>query len=354
MSERGQSLRPGTSLEERVASLLRNMGYYVEQHKILAGHEIDVWGEDNNGKTIAVECKEHYTTGPITTHYVVKFIGVIADLQKVMGVPDEAMFVSITGFIDEARDMLERNGIIPLDREALLSLEQRATTLENIKPSHSIHDRAILKLTMELQGLKRELRRREQINSLSAKIEKLKLRLELETLPSFLQPAKMNVHVLYSNCKRGEVPIIGLEGSFVDFLVLNYPLIDYILFSKKGFLGEKLLLRPPGALTISQGIITIRSIPHEEIQDYSEHIHSKHLLKRLVDMPVFTLNNIRIGRIMDFIIGILSLQFAILAVKIDLDPQISDQVKQKVILIPSSRTTLEKDRIIVLAKLIQV
>jgi len=41
-----------------VAALLRNLGYNVAQHRIMAGHEIDVWGEREGGGTIAVECKE--------------------------------------------------------------------------------------------------------------------------------------------------------------------------------------------------------------------------------------------------------------------------------------------------------
>ena len=112
MSGEERSIRPGTSLEDRVAALLRNLGYSVVQHKIIADHEIDVWGEQDDGRTIAVECKEYYSSGPVPTEDVVKFIGVIADLRNTLGIPDDAMFVSITGFRGRARDMLERNGII--------------------------------------------------------------------------------------------------------------------------------------------------------------------------------------------------------------------------------------------------
>ena len=354
MSAEGRSIRPGTSLEDRVAAFLRGLGYNVTQHKILAGHEIDVWGERDDGKTIAVECKEYYSSGPAPTRDALKFIGVITDLRNTLGVPDDAMFVSITGFVDEARDMLERNGIIAIDRETLLSLEQKVTELEDLKPAVRVQDKAILKLRAELSELKRELDRRREIDRLSSRIEDLKLKLELDTLPSFLQPAKISTHVLYSSCRRGETPIVGLEGSFIDFLVLNYPYIDYILYSKKKFFGEKLLLRPPGALTISKGMIIMKPAPPESILDYSEYEHGKYLVKNLIDRPVITLNGVRLGRVMDFVIGVQTGYFAILAVKVELDTDISKKVGQNIILLPSNRISIEPDHMLVLANFIQV
>ena len=42
-----------------------------------------------------------------------------------------------------------------------------------------------------------------------------------------------------------------------------------------------------------------------------------------------TLNGIRLGRIMDFVIGVQSRFFSILAVKVDLDAEISNKVGEK-------------------------
>jgi len=321
---------------------------------MMAGHEIDVWGERDDGRTIAVECKEYYSSGPVPTRDVVKFIGVVTDLRNTLGVPDDAMFVSITGFADEARDMLERNGIITVDRESLLSLEQKVTELEDLRPAVRVQDKAILKLRAELDKLRRELERRLEIDRLSSRIEDLKLKLNLHTLPSFLQPAKMSTHVLYSSCRRGEVPIVGLKGRFVDFLVLNYPLIDYILYSKKRFFGEKLLLRPPDSPKISKGMIIMELASPESILDYSEYQHGRYLLKNFVDKPVITLNGVRLGRIMDFVIGVQSKALLILAVKVDLDAEISNKVGEKVILLPSNRITPEADHMLALANFIQI
>ena len=348
------SVRRGTSLEDRVAALLRNLGYVTELHKIMAGHEIDVWGEREDGRTIAVECKEHYSSGPFYASEVVKFVGVIADLRNIYGVPDDAMFVSITGFTDDAKDLLERNDIIPADRETLLSLEQKIKSLEDLKPATRIQDKAILKLRAELSALRREFNRRMEIDKLSSQIEDLKLRLELQTLPSFLQPAKTSVHVLYSSCRRGETPIIGLEGAFIDFLSLNYPHIDYILYSKKRFFGEKLLLRPPGALKISKGIIVMNPVSPEDILDYSELEHGGFLLRNMIDKPVVTLNGVRLGRVMDLVIGVQNLYFQILAVKVDLDSDVRKDVGYETVLLPSARTSNEGDHLLVLANFIQI
>jgi len=320
----------------------------------MAGHEIDVWGEREDGRTIAVECKEYYSSGPVPARDVLRFIGVITDLRNTLGVPDDAMFVSITGFVDEARDMLERNGIIAVDREALLSLEQRVMELEGLKPVVRVQDKAILKLRAELDNLRRELERRLEIDRLSSRIEDLRLRLELHTLPSFLQPVKMSTHVLYSSCRRGEVPIVGLDGRFVDFLVLNYPSIDYILYSKKRLLGEKFLLRPLGTPTISRGMIIVEPAPPESILDYSQYEHGEYLLKNLIDRAVVTLNGVRLGRVMDFIIGVQSKTLSILAVKVDLDAEVSNKVGERVILLPSNRTSPEAGYMLVLANFIQV
>ncbi|RLF93935.1 hypothetical protein DRN52_05805 [Thermococci archaeon] len=65
------------------------------------------------------------------------------------------------------------------------------------------------------------------------------------------------------------------------------------------------------------------------ILDYSEYQHGKYLLKNIVDKPVVTLNGIRLGRIMDFVIGVQSRFFSILAVKVDLDAEISNKVGEK-------------------------
>jgi len=63
------------------------------------------------------------------------------------------------------------------------------------------------------------------------------------------------------------------------------------------------LLRPPGTSTISKGIIIMEPASPESILDYSEYQHGKYLLKNIVDKPVVTLNGIRLGKIMDFVIG---------------------------------------------------
>ena len=62
------------------------------------------------------------------------------------------------------------------------------------------------------------------------------------------------------------------------------------------------MLRPPGTSTISKGIIIMEPASPESILDYSEYQHGKYLLKNIVDKPVVTLNGIRLGRIMDFVI----------------------------------------------------
>jgi len=52
-----------------------------------------------------------YSSRTVLARNVVKFIGVITDLRNTLEVPDDAMFVSITRFVNEVRDMLDLKGM---------------------------------------------------------------------------------------------------------------------------------------------------------------------------------------------------------------------------------------------------
>lgn len=114
-------VKPGTTLEGRVAQLLRIQGFKVMRNKVVEGHEIDVYAKGKDGKTIAVECKEYYTE-LVDRDKILIFAAKIHDIK-----PDEAWFVTISDFEPPALELCKKYGMHAVSGYKLEELEERAT-----------------------------------------------------------------------------------------------------------------------------------------------------------------------------------------------------------------------------------
>lgn len=75
----------GSTLEGRARMLLQSKGYRATTNKVVLDHEIDVWGEDADGRIALVECKEYYTSGPVSSGQIRNFFGKAYDIEHNYG-----------------------------------------------------------------------------------------------------------------------------------------------------------------------------------------------------------------------------------------------------------------------------
>ena len=172
----------GTTLEGRVAQLLRLMGYNVSRSHVIEGHEIDVYGE-TDGKRIIVECKEYYTQ-LIPRDLILIFATKVRDIH-----PDEAWFVTINDFEPSALELCRRYDIRSVNGYDLEEFEDEAikqkgdVNLGNIPPE----DRYLRRLNRRRTELSREKRRSGEIRRVIDQINSL--RIQRIDLPPYLFPA---------------------------------------------------------------------------------------------------------------------------------------------------------------------
>ena len=111
--------KPGTTLEGRVANLLRLMGYNVSRNIFIKDHEIDVYAEKDS-ENIIVECKEYYTQ-KISRDLILIFNTKVRDIM-----PSESWFVTINDFDSSARELCNRYGIRAVNGYLLEEFEDSA------------------------------------------------------------------------------------------------------------------------------------------------------------------------------------------------------------------------------------
>lgn len=173
--------KPGTTLEGRVAQLLRLMGYNVTRNIVIRDHEIDVFGEKENHKII-VECKEYYTQ-LISRDLILIFATKVRDIM-----PDEAWFVTINDFESSALELCRRYGIRSINGYDLEQLEDEAIKLMESVEFGRIppEDRLLRLLKRRRTELSREKRRINEIQKTMNQIASL--RIQRIELPPYLYP----------------------------------------------------------------------------------------------------------------------------------------------------------------------
>ena len=138
----------GFTLEGRVRSLLQSKGYSATTNKIMRDNEIDLWGEDKDGRVALVECKEYYSSGPVTSSDIRNFFGKTYDIEHNYGENVYLkMFVSISGFTNVARALCERLAILAIDNNTLETMEQSS---EEITPRYSSLEEQSVSLPLPL------------------------------------------------------------------------------------------------------------------------------------------------------------------------------------------------------------
>jgi Holliday junction resolvase-like predicted endonuclease len=183
MTEEGPEgfAKPGTTLEGRVAQLLRLMGYNVTRNVIIRDHEIDVFGEKENHKII-VECKEYYTQ-LISRDLILIFATKIRDIM-----PDEAWFVTINDFDSSALELSKRYSIRSINGYDLEQLEDEAIKLMgNVELGRIPPEDKLLRL---LKRRRTELSREKmRINEIQKTMDQIaSLRIQRIDLPPYLYP----------------------------------------------------------------------------------------------------------------------------------------------------------------------
>jgi len=341
-------IRKGTVLEDWMETLLRRAGFETTQHMMLHGHEIDVWGERQDGKSIAVECKEYYE-GKVSMDDVRNFFAKIYDLRNLIGKPDNAILVSSGVLTLNAQDFADRNGITIFEREDIRKFEEYVDSFEDaIKKKAIKKDKLLIDLQEENRKLRKEIQRRERIKKLSSKIENLNFELQIETLPPFLQPSAFANYFRYSKSKN--IAFVGLKGEFRDFISIDFVNIDAIKYESRGLFFKGTHLIPAINLKMEYGSIEL----NPEIGEYKgeRFVELKEMsLTRFLKKPVYTVDKKKLlGQTSDFVIGIEDNKLKILAVEIIFISEIQQKFKKTSALIPRNRIVFRNDEFIVLAK----
>ncbi|MFQ5950448.1 MAG: restriction endonuclease [Candidatus Geothermarchaeales archaeon] len=174
--------KQGTTLEGRVAQLLRIQGYRVIRNDIVEGHEIDVHAESEDGKRILVECKEYYRK-LVDREKVLIFATKVRDIE-----PDEAWFVTISDFEPPAHELCRRYGIRPINGFDLEELEEKAAQGPITLGPVPEEDRILRFLMRKRAQLRRKRRRGGQLKRVAQQISQM-TRPEI-ALPPYLFPTE--------------------------------------------------------------------------------------------------------------------------------------------------------------------
>lgn len=332
------SPKRGSTLEGRVRALLEAKGYRAVTNRIILDHEIDVWGEDPDGRIALVECKEYYMSGPISSGQIRNFFGKVYDIEHNYGENIYLkMFVSISGFTDPARSLCERLGILPVDNNALEILEQSS---ENITPRHaSLEDKTIIELRKRRDLLQEEIERRNLVQKLSQQIDNFDRIIQTRTLPSFLIPSAISNSFWYSAVK--DIPFVGLNGDFKSFATPLFPRITHVLYEQRRLFGRKHMSIPIENFRMESGVIhletedikAVAAPPPEDALPY---------LKNLLGSIITTLDGKELGTIIDFMITYRGTGWLVESIKVQGSAFFKDKLTSNEFSIPGERVSLSE------------
>lgn len=328
----------GSTLEGRVRALLHSKGYKAVTNKIILDHEIDVWGEDTDGRVALVECKEFYVSGPVSSGQIRNFFGKTYDIEHNYGENVYLkMFVSISGFTDPARSLCERLGILAVDMYALEILEQSP---EAITPAESsLEDKTVIELRKRRDLLQEEIVRRNLVRKLGQQIDDFNRVIQTKTLPAFLVPSAISNSFWYSTVE--EIPFVGLNGTFRNFAIPLFPRITYILYEQRRLFGRKAVCMSAESLRMENGIIhietedikTIAASPPEDAQPY---------VRNLIGGVVTSLDNHELGTIIDLMIAYRNSGWFIESIKVRSSSFFKDKLSHPEFSIPGERISLKE------------
>lgn len=332
------SPRRGSTLEGRLRVLLQSKGYKATTNKIVLDHEIDVWGEDIDGRVALVECKEYYASGPISSGQIRNFFGKTYDIEHNYGENVYLkIFVSISGFTDAARSLCDRLGILAVDNNTLEILEQSS---EEIVPRHaSLEDQSVIDLRKQRDQLQEEITRRNLVRKLGQQIDDYNRIIQTRTLPSFLVPSAISNSFWYSAAE--EIPFVGLNGTFKNFATPYFPRITYVLYEQRRLFGRKTLCLSTENLRMANGVIHIETDdikvaatnPPEDAQPY---------IKDLLGGTIYTLDNQELGIITDIMIAYRNNGWLTEAIKVRSSSLFEDKLTYPEFSIPSERVSLKE------------
>lgn len=325
----------GSTLEGRVRVLLQSKGYRAVTNKIVLDHEIDVWGEDADGRVALVECKEYYTSGPISSGQIRNFFGKTYDIEHNYGENVYLkMFVSISGFTDTARSLCERLGILVVDGNTLEILEQSS---EDILPRHaSLEDQSVIELRKQRDQLQEEIARRNLVRKLGQQIDDYSRIVQTKTLPSFLVPSAISNSFWYSTTE--EIPFVGLNGTFKSFSAPLFPRVAYIRYEQRRFLGRRTMCIPVENLRMENGIVHVEP----EAVAISPPEDAKPSIGDLLGCTVTSLDNHELGTITDLMVAYRNKGWLVESVKVHGSDFFKSKLTQPEFCIPTERISLKE------------
>lgn len=207
-------LKAGTTLEGRVATLFRLMGYDVSRNIFIEGHEIDVYAEKDVEKII-VECKEYYTQ-LISRDLILIFNTKVRDIN-----PSEAWFVTINDFDSSARELCNRYGIRAVNGYSLEEFEDLAIKKIGEVEFGDIprEDRLLRRLRQRRSELSKENRRIGEIRKVINQICELRVQ-KIELAPYFMPASESDLEEKYVWLSTIDaLPKIAEEGTVENIIV---------------------------------------------------------------------------------------------------------------------------------------
>jgi sporulation protein YlmC with PRC-barrel domain len=326
----------GSTLEGRARMLLQSKGYRATTNKVVLDHEIDVWGEDADGRIALVECKEYYTSGPVSSGQIRNFFGKAYDIEHNYGENVYLkIFIGISGFTDAASSLCDRLGILAVDNNTLEILEQSS---EDIVPKRaSLEDRSVIELRKQRDQLQEEVAKRNLVRKLGQQIDDYNRIIQTKTLPSFLVPSSISNSFWYSTVE--DIPFVGLNGTFQHFAIPFFPRITYVLYEQRRLFGRKSLCLTAEYLEMANGIIYIqaddvRTVATNPLED------AYPFVKSLVGCTVYTLDNQQLGEVNDVLITYKHKRWSVEAVKVLSSPLLGGRLSHPEFSIPAERISL--------------
>jgi len=228
-------VKPGTTLEGRVAQLLRIQGFKVMRNKVIEGHEIDVYAKGKDGKTIAVECKEYYTE-LVDRDKILIYATKVHDIK-----PDEAWFVTISDFEPPALELCKKYGIHAVSGYELEGLEEKAAKGKIELGPIPKEDKLFRRLQRKRLEIGRNIRRDVELRHMAEDIYKFSKQPET-LMPPFLVSIEPGAEekveeIWYSDfqkmkkiCELGKV-----ENIIVDTTSAPPRITDFQIFRKYKF-----------------------------------------------------------------------------------------------------------------------
>lgn len=327
--------RPASVLAGRVRALLEARGYNSVTGKVILEHEIDVWGEDGDGRVAVAGCREPGESGLATAAHIRDFFGKVYDIRHhYCNKIDLTLYVSPGGFTEQARSLCDRLGILALDAPTLEMLEK---SQEELRPRYvPPEDQAVLTLLRERDRLQEEIRRRKLVRSLGQEIEEYRQQLETQTIPGFLVPAETSPTFWYS--KRGEVPFPARWGEFVDFICPSFPRLPLVAYTQRRLLGVKERFFFSEALRLEGGVVLAdpraRQAP---LQAGTPETTPR--LGEIIGRPVMTLDQTLLGSVADLQIAFED-GWRIRRVRVTADDALKESLKEPEFTLPGERTSL--------------